>query len=69
MTATDTTSTSTEWVQRFERSLEAGDPLGASDAVRKSGVNGWVRKDHYDLAVKSIDRIGPAPRVRLDDER
>ena len=66
MTATDTTSTSTEWVPRFERSLQAGDPLGASDALRKSGVNGWVRKDHYDAAVKVIDRIGPAPRVRLD---
>ncbi|MDQ2913831.1 MAG: HEAT repeat domain-containing protein [Chloroflexota bacterium] len=66
VTATETASTSTEWLQRFERSLEAGDPLGASDTLRKSGVNGWVRKDHYDLAVKVIDRIGPAPRVRLD---
>jgi 3-methyladenine DNA glycosylase AlkD len=66
VTATDTTSTSTEWLTRFERSLHAGDPLGASDTLRKSGVNGWVRKDHYDMAVKVIDRIGPAPRVRLD---
>jgi 3-methyladenine DNA glycosylase AlkD len=29
-------------------------------------VNGWVRKDHFDKAVEVIDRIGPAPRVRLD---
>jgi hypothetical protein len=64
--ATDTASTTTEWLQRFERSLQAGDPLGASDTLRKSGVNGWVRKDHYDRAVEVIDRIGPAPRVRLD---
>jgi 3-methyladenine DNA glycosylase AlkD len=66
VTATDTTSIAAAWLQRFERSLRAGDPLGASDTLRKSGVNGWVRKDHYDLAVKVIDRIGPAPRVRLD---
>ena len=64
--ATDTTSTAAEWLPRFERSLEAGDPLGASDALRKSGVNGWVRKDAYDIAVKAVDCIGPAPRVRLD---
>ena len=65
MTATDIAPT-TAWLQRFERSLQAGDPLGASDTLRKSGVNGWVRKDHYDLAVEVIDRIGLAARVRLD---
>jgi len=65
VTATDTTAASTAWLQRFERSLQAGDPLGASDTLRKSGVNGWVRKDHYDRAVEVIDRIGPAARVRL----
>jgi 3-methyladenine DNA glycosylase AlkD len=66
VTATETASTSTAWLQRFERSLQAGDPLGASDALRKSGLNGWVRKDQYDTAVKVIDAIGPAARVRLD---
>ena len=66
MTATDTTSTPTQWLARFERSLQAGDPLGASDTLRKSGLNGWVRKDQYDSAVKVIDAVGPAPRVRLD---
>ena len=55
-----------EWLQRFERSLQAGDPLGASDTLRKSGLNGWVRKDQYDIAVKVVDAIGPAARVRLD---
>src|SRR5439155_292515 len=39
-----------EWLPRFEEALENGDPLGASDTLRKSGVNGWVRKDHYDRA-------------------
>jgi len=53
VTAADRTSTAlgAAWLQRFERSLEAGDPLGASDTLRKSGVNGWVRKDGYDLAL------------------
>jgi hypothetical protein len=54
------------WVERFERALVAGDPLGASDILRKSGVNGWVRKDNYDKAVDIINRIGPAPIVRLN---
>jgi len=54
------------WVERFERSLAVGDPLGASDALRKSGINGWVRKDNFDRAVEIIDRIGPAPIVRLN---
>src|SRR5207253_2312052 len=55
-----------EWLARFERALEAGDPLGASDALRKSGVNGWVRKESYDRAVEIVDRIAPAPVVRLN---
>ena len=55
-----------EWLARFERALEAGDPLGASDALRKSGVNGWVRKDAYDRAVEAVDRMAPAPIVRLN---
>jgi 3-methyladenine DNA glycosylase AlkD len=62
----DTTAASTAWLQRFERSLQAGDPLGASDTLRKAGVNGWVRKEQYDSAMKVVDHIGPAPRVRLD---
>jgi 3-methyladenine DNA glycosylase AlkD len=66
VTATEATSTSTVWLPKFEHSLEAGDPLGASDSLRKSGVNGWVRKDSYEAAVKVVDRIAPAPRVRLD---
>jgi len=66
VTTTDTTAVLPDWLRRFERSLEAGDPLGASDTLRKSGLNGWVRKDGYDLALKAVDRLGPAPRVRLD---
>jgi HEAT repeat protein len=63
---TDTTATETQWVERFERQLRAGDPLGASDTLRKSGLNGWVRKDNYDLALASLERVAPAPLVRLN---
>ncbi|HEV8534394.1 MAG TPA: DNA alkylation repair protein [Candidatus Limnocylindria bacterium] len=66
MTVTETAPPATEWLLRFERALASGDPLGASDALRKSGVNGWVRKDHYDRAVEVVDRLGPATVVRLN---
>ena len=55
-----------EWLPRFKGALESGDPLGASDTLRKSGVNGWVRKDHYERALEVIDRLAPAPIVRLN---
>jgi 3-methyladenine DNA glycosylase AlkD len=64
--STETAESAPEWIARFEQALGAGDPLGASDALRKSGVNGWVRKDNYDKALEIVDRIGPAPIVRLD---
>lgn len=63
---TETTASATEWLLRFERSLAAGDPLGASDTLRKSGVNGWVRKDHYDRAAEVIEKLAPASIVRLN---
>src|SRR5205814_9884165 len=63
VTATDTTSTSTQWLARFERSLQGGDPLGASGTLRKSGLNGWVGKEQYDSGVKGMDAVGPDPRL------
>src|SRR5207244_10345292 len=56
----------TDWLPSFEHALALGDPLGASDALRKSGVNGWVWRESYDRAVEAIDRMAPAPTVRLD---
>lgn len=50
----------------FEKSLARGDPLGASDILRKSGINGFVSKENFDQAAEVVDRIGPAPTVRLD---
>src|SRR5439155_602413 len=53
------------WLARFEAALSSGDPLGASDALRKSGTNGWVRKASYDRALPVLERLRPAPLVRL----
>ena len=64
--STDVAESAPGWVEPFEHALTQGDPLGASDALRKSGVNGWVRKDSYDRAVEIVDRIAPAPVVRLN---
>lgn len=64
--STDVAETAPGWVEPFEHALTQGDPLGASDALRKSGVNGWVRKESYDRAVEILDRIAPAPIVRLN---
>ena len=55
-----------DWLPSFEQALALGDPLGASDALRKSGMNGWVGRESYDRAVEAIDRMVPAPTVRLD---
>ena len=54
------------WLARFEAALSSGDPLGASDALRKSGTNGWVRKASYDRALPVLERLRPAPLVRLN---
>ncbi len=56
----------TDWLPGFEHALALGDPLGASDVLRKSGMNGWVGRESYDRAVEAIDRMAPAPTVRLD---
>src|SRR3989442_9367966 len=54
------------WPARFEAALSSGGPLGASDALRKSGTNGWVRKASYDRALPVLERLRPAPLVRLN---
>jgi hypothetical protein len=64
--STDVVDAAPGWVEPFESALAQGDPLGASDALRKSGNNGWVRKETYERAVEIVDRIGPAPIVRLN---
>ncbi len=54
------------WEAEFEARLRGGDVLGASDVLRKTGTNGWVRKAEHDRAVAIIDHLAPAPLIRRD---
>lgn len=54
------------WEAAFERKLRGGDVLGASDVLRKTGTEGWVRKAQHDRAAAIVDRVAPAPLVRRD---
>jgi hypothetical protein len=54
------------WEADFERKLRGGDVLGASDVLRKTGKDGWVRKAQHDRAAEIIDAVAPAPIVRRD---
>ncbi|MDE3113665.1 MAG: hypothetical protein KGN00_02895 [Chloroflexota bacterium] len=40
--------------------------LGASDVLRKTGKEGWVRKAEHDRAAAIVDAVAPAPIVRRD---
>lgn len=59
-------TTETDWRGRFEDSLRRGDPLDASDVLRKTGANGWVKKEQFAAAIAVVDALRPPPIVRLD---
>ncbi len=54
------------WEAAFERKLRGGDVLGASDVLRNTGTEGWVRKAQHDRAAAIIDQVAPAPLIRRD---
>lgn len=54
------------WEAEFERKLRGGDVLGASDVLRKTGKEGWVRKAAHDRAAQIVDAVAPAPIIRKD---
>jgi hypothetical protein len=54
------------WESEFQVKLQGGDVLGASDVLRKTGKDGWVRKAQHDRAAEIIDAVAPAPIVRRD---
>lgn len=54
------------WEAVFERKLRGGDVLGASDVLRATGKDGWVRKAQHDRASEIVDAVAPAPIVRRD---
>lgn len=58
--------TAEAWEEPFERALRTGDVLGASDALRRAGKDGWIRKAQRERAIAIIDAIDPAPFVRRD---
>ena len=55
-----------DWEAVFERKLKGGDVLGASDVLRSTGKDGWVRKAQHDRAAEIVDAVAPAPIVRRD---
>jgi hypothetical protein len=54
------------WEVLFERKLRGGDVLGASDVLRKTGTDGWVRKAEHDRAAEIVAAVAPAPIIRRD---
>ncbi len=55
-----------DWLARFEEQLRHGDPLAASDILRKTGANGWVKSEQFHAALRAVDAHRPPPIVRLD---
>jgi hypothetical protein len=62
----DDRSIDESWEGEFERKLRGGDVLGASDVLRKTGTEGWVRKAQHERAAAIVDRVAPAPLIRRD---
>lgn len=58
--------TDPSWEPLFERKIRGGDVLGASDVLRKTGKDGWVRKGEHERAAAIVDAVAPAPIVRRD---
>lgn len=54
------------WLPPFEDALRRGDPLAASDILRKTGTNGWVKREQLAAATAALDALRPPPIVRLD---
>jgi len=54
------------WEAVFERKLRGGDVLGASDVLRGTGTDGWVRRAQHDRAAEIVEAVAPAPIVRRD---
>ncbi len=54
------------WEAAFEHRLRGGDILGASDILRSTGKDGWVRKAEHERAAAVVDAVAPAPIIRRD---
>jgi len=56
----------TDWERAFEKALAAGDPLGASDILRRTGQRGWVKKAEYSRAAIIVRAQSASTLVRRD---
>ncbi len=59
-------TTESDWLARFTDQLRRGDPLAASDILRKTGNDGWVKKEQLTHAMRAVETLRPPPIVRLD---
>jgi 3-methyladenine DNA glycosylase AlkD len=55
-----------EWERAFEKALAAGDPLLASDILRRTGQRGWVKKAEYSRAAALVRAQSASSFVRRD---
>ena len=55
-----------EWERAFEKALASGDPLGASDILRRTGERGWVKKAEYSRAAAIVRAQSASSFVRRD---
>jgi 3-methyladenine DNA glycosylase AlkC len=55
-----------DWERAFEKALATGDPLGASDILRRTGQRGWVKKAEYTRAAAIVRTQSASSFVRRD---
>ena len=55
-----------DWERAFEKALAAGDPVGASDVLRRTGTRGWVKKTEYSRAAAIVRAQSASAFVRRD---
>ena len=55
-----------DWEDAFSRALAEGDPLAASDVLRRTGTRGWVKKTEYSRAAAIVRAQSSSAFVRRD---
>ena len=55
-----------DWERAFEKALAAGDPLAASDILRRTGQRGWVKKAELVRAAAIVRDQAASSFVRRD---
>jgi HEAT repeat protein len=55
-----------DWERSFEKALVTGDPLAASDILRRTDQRGWVKKAEYSRAAAIVRAQSASTLVRRD---